>query len=471
MDGLFGEVSQAAKAMNMGDMGGAQTGFNPYASEQAGADGEQKRPSAEYSDAELMQIYENIQSGNCPPEMKQLFNQMAAKQASEKSGPGGKPYVDEEGGTVIQPGKGFVIKTKNVNTGEKMFLNMCQHDIVDPFEEKAVPMDQQAEHGAAEKGLRIPLSLGDIREESDKKGEPAQVIDIIWAPATIEKAKKDATFRQVVVELAFNYIFQKHQIELDLRYIVPKLNYKGATVQYQRIRAKKTPKIQEVELTQEQKEAMERQHLEEQKIKDAMSEKKPTWNLYYGLGESQDVLMEKDYWLKTFEDHFEQKVGDADERWNELRENFKLGEELDVFEEFDGINHEGSKYMVLVVSLPLLVRGNGVHMRILDDIFSLRVHNLYKLQLSLPIAVEHEDCLSFFDCKLRRMFIVAPVQEPKCQEIFEDEAPVHSLSHYVRSDEPKVSDKKTSEQVEDSNPPEPVVSTASAADDLLFDVV
>ena len=74
--------------------------------------------------------------------MKQLFNQMAAKQASEKSGPGGKPYVDEEGGTVIQPGKGFVIKTKNVNTGEKMFLNMCQHDIVDPFEEKAVPMDQ-----------------------------------------------------------------------------------------------------------------------------------------------------------------------------------------------------------------------------------------------------------------------------------------------------------------------------------------
>jgi len=28
---------------------------------------------------------------------------------------------------------------------------------------------------------------------------------------------------------------------------------------------------------------MERQHLEEQKLKDAMSEKKPTWNLYYGL--------------------------------------------------------------------------------------------------------------------------------------------------------------------------------------------
>ena len=69
------------------------------------------------------------------------------------------------------------------------------------------------------------------------------MIDIIWAPATIEKAKRDAAFRQVVVELAFNWIQSKYNIELDLRYTVPKLNYKGATVQFQRVRAKKNPKI------------------------------------------------------------------------------------------------------------------------------------------------------------------------------------------------------------------------------------
>ena len=78
--------------------------------------------------------------------------------------------------------------------------------------------------------MRIPLSLGDIREISDKKGEPAQAIDIIWSPATVEKAKTDPTFRQVMVELAFNYIHQKFNLELDFRYLVPKLSYKGATV-------------------------------------------------------------------------------------------------------------------------------------------------------------------------------------------------------------------------------------------------
>ena len=55
---------------------------------------------------------------------------------------------------------------------------------------------------------------------------------MIWAPVTVEKAKKDPTFRQIVVELAFNYIAQKYGIELDLRYLVPKLSYKGATVQF-----------------------------------------------------------------------------------------------------------------------------------------------------------------------------------------------------------------------------------------------
>ena len=42
---------------------------------------------------------------------------------------------------VIQPNKGFVVKTKDVRTGGKMFINMTSHEHVDPFEQKAVPKD------------------------------------------------------------------------------------------------------------------------------------------------------------------------------------------------------------------------------------------------------------------------------------------------------------------------------------------
>ena len=157
-----------------------------------------------------------------------------------------------------------------------------------------------------------------------------------------------------MVELAFNYIFQKYSIELDLRYTVPKLNYKGATVQFQRVRAKKAPKIQEVELTQEQREELEKRNLEEQKMKEALAEKKPAWTLYYDLA-GTDAIMTQEYWTKLVDSEFEKKVGGEEDRWNELRDGFKLEQTLDVFEEFDGLNHSEAKHMVLIVKLPLLV--------------------------------------------------------------------------------------------------------------------
>ena len=76
---------------------------------------------------------------------------------------------------------------------------------------------------------------------------------MIWNPKSIERCKTDAPFRQIVVELAFNHIYQKHQHQLDLRFTIPKMKYKGSTVQYQRVRAKKGPKIQEMEMSEEEK--------------------------------------------------------------------------------------------------------------------------------------------------------------------------------------------------------------------------
>jgi hypothetical protein len=37
--------------------------------------------------------------------------------------------------------------------------------------------------------------MGERREEHDKKGEPCMVIDVIWAPQTVEKCLSDALFR------------------------------------------------------------------------------------------------------------------------------------------------------------------------------------------------------------------------------------------------------------------------------------
>ena len=73
---------------------------------------------------------------------------------------------------------------------------------------------------------------------------------------------------------------------------------------------------------------MERKNLEEQKLKEALAEKKPDWMLYYSLVDEEETegvnIMSQQYWLNKIEEHFESKVGSEEDRWNELRESFKL---------------------------------------------------------------------------------------------------------------------------------------------------
>ena len=116
---------------------------------------------------------------------------------------------------------------------------MCEHELVDPIEEKDLPDTDNV-------GIRIPLSLGEVREDFDKKGGPCRVYDIIWHPTTLKKATDDKNVKQVVIELAMAHIKQKKGVELSAKYTIPKLKYKGKTVQLQRIKGKKAPKIEEI---------------------------------------------------------------------------------------------------------------------------------------------------------------------------------------------------------------------------------
>lgn len=76
-----------------------------------------------------------LQSGHVPPELSAMLGSGGVDKD-------GKPIIDAEGGAVVQPEKGFVVKTKAAKVG-KVFLNMCQHDLIDSFEEKMIPAEDQ----------------------------------------------------------------------------------------------------------------------------------------------------------------------------------------------------------------------------------------------------------------------------------------------------------------------------------------
>lgn len=198
---------------------------------------------SQFSKEQIAEMQRQLAAGQMPKELEGIFKgQPGPEQFTDKDG---NPIIDSEGGAVIQPLAGFVVKTKD-QTGEKVFVNMTHHSIVEGMQEQAVTPEDAAKFGTSERGVRIPLSLGPVRDDRDKKGDPVRVYDFIWATEVVQRAQREAVFRQQMVELAFSYVEQKFGHVLDLRFTIPKMKYKGDTIQYQRVKAKKGPRIQEV---------------------------------------------------------------------------------------------------------------------------------------------------------------------------------------------------------------------------------
>ena len=230
-------------------------------------------PYAHLSRQELMELYEKMLKD---PTAHQVPTQNVDQELREKAAREGKPYIDPEGGCTIQPEPGFVVKTKDQN-GQKIFVNMTSHEMVDPPEEKHLPDSDQP-------AVRIPLSLGEIREDFDKKGDPCQVLDVIWNTETIKKGHKEILYRQGLVELAFEYVKEKYKLHLDMKYTVPKMKYKGKTVQFQRVRARKGPKIQQLDSKvlseEEQRKIQEQNYNKIKEEENVVKQQRPKWKLY-----------------------------------------------------------------------------------------------------------------------------------------------------------------------------------------------
>lgn len=228
-------------------------------------------PYADLSREELLALYERMKND---PAAYQIPSQNIDAELSAKAARDGKPYIDPEGGCTIQPNPGFVVKTKDQN-GQKIFVNMTSHELVDPPEKKFLPDSDSP-------AVRIPLSLGNIHEDFDKKGDPCQVVDVIWNPEAVKSAEKDHNYLHGLVELSFEYIKQKHDLTLSLKYTKPKIKYKGKTVQFQRIRAKKNPKIEQLDtkvLSEEEQQKIQSDNFEKV-TETVVRQKRPDWKLF-----------------------------------------------------------------------------------------------------------------------------------------------------------------------------------------------
>lgn len=61
---------------------------------------------------------------------------------------------------------------------------------------------------------------------------------------------------------------------------------------------------------------------------------------------------------------------------------------------------------MIVVSLPLLTRGHAIQCHVLEDEYlQIQVPSLYHCHLALPFKTNTNEVTSYFDCKIRKLFV------------------------------------------------------------------
>jgi dynein assembly factor 2 len=100
--------------------------------------------------------------------------------------------------TFLHPQPGFVLKTTNLRSDEKVFLNVCSDAAV-----------AKAESSEADGGVHfaIPYSQSPApRKDVDKSGRPCAVYDVIFHPETLAMADESTRMKAVITETALEAV-------------------------------------------------------------------------------------------------------------------------------------------------------------------------------------------------------------------------------------------------------------------------
>ncbi|PNW78176.1 hypothetical protein CHLRE_10g467050v5 [Chlamydomonas reinhardtii] len=214
-------------------------------------DGPEPSPEELLALVELLQ-QQGMNMDQVPADLKTMLHNVKRQKAPATKGPATPEAPTEE----ITPDPGFVIKTTETKTGDKIFINVCWHDRVAapggwsngvmPDEVAAALEKLQSaggDEGAAHmspsevEALRFPLACGAPRVDTDRKGSPCTAIDVVFNSDVVRAAASARKLKAMLIEVSLGWVGNKLGGKLDPRYKLPKMRYKGEVVASQRIRA------------------------------------------------------------------------------------------------------------------------------------------------------------------------------------------------------------------------------------------
>ncbi|XP_056642940.1 PIH1 domain-containing protein 1 [Diorhabda sublineata] len=136
---------------------------------------------------------------------------------------------------LIKPSPGFCIKTREQNDNNKVFINICQTESI-PSPKEITSAELQEILESDEPGeYKVPMSIGELRTEKDKKGEQAKVCDIAIHPHFFKKIMEIQTFKNFFLAIVFHGLQDKYNLECVEEKIILKNRKVFGTLQTHRI--------------------------------------------------------------------------------------------------------------------------------------------------------------------------------------------------------------------------------------------
>ena len=359
----------------------------------------------------MKQYYQKLM--NNPAELQNTLNNL-------KSGQSG---IDAEGGITITPEPYCCVKVQD-ETGQKIFLNLCGSDQVDP------PKEQHILEMNNQEGIRIPLSLSEKYEDFDVHGTACEVYDIIMNPTTLQKTESQPLVMGFILNLIASRLKERFKkvIIIDKYVRLKNLKYKGKTVRSQRIRARKV-KIDEIIDNSNEKEKNlngnnnmgngtnigDRTNIANEINKEVNEKgKTPNWNFIIIKAEKTSDI--NGALFKEIENEAKSKILNNNGNVNfDMLVNDKKDK---LFEYFNGFN-ASPKYgigILLLIEMELLVKSSGIRLNLSDESLTMYVPKLYSLEMNLPYKINSKNSNAFFNLDSRILYIYLPFYEKDIED-------------------------------------------------------
>jgi len=204
--------------------------------------------------SELFNVSSNL-DGMSDEEVQSFYQNLLLKAQSESGEEGSK----DKPWSTVKPTPGCCIKTKNLKTNEKVFINVCTSSSVPApdtiSEQELISMLDKLDDPDEIVDYRIPMSLGEPHAEVDNKGNGCTAYDVIINPNFLHTINASKTFFGFFMSVVFEGLLNKYEAELDRNWILLKAKKFLGRIEEQNLRKRtliqeipnKPPLISEVE--------------------------------------------------------------------------------------------------------------------------------------------------------------------------------------------------------------------------------